>query len=222
MSNPTTTYSLHYPLENADPWFTAFDTFASEIDMAVSSVERGVRTSGVASLNTAISSLRTIAPTFITVVMSYYPTAVAEVSSASALAANQGWTILSSAPFGRAVGSFQLISSGAYAMATLYTTGFFRTNVTCFAPQSGVVRLRACVQPGSISFVGDSAWRIAGTVPNNARLTYSMTGVRSLGVGKFSLEMQARLDGGASPGSVWAMDASDALVVTVTEHLPGG
>lgn len=209
----TGTFSWVTPTENADPWLTDFEDMVSQIETTVSSVY------GYASgVNTAVTSLAQTAHAFAGIVCSVYANTTTFISSASATTGKNGWTVLSMTPYGRCVGSFRLVSSGAQMLATLDATGYWNSAVASFG-QTGAVFFRLVVSPGSVNVTTDSAWKIVGGVPTLTRLQLHGSAVASLGPGTFSAELQMR-PVTAAPASLWAFNLDDALVLTVLEHLP--
>lgn len=174
---PTTTnYGVQYPAENEDPWYPNFVNMANGFDTVISSVEQ-------------VSRPRT------TLIYSLYPAAQA-VSSATGVSQGAAgvWTVLSSAPHGQAVCSFQLVGSGAQAVIAFNGLGYMEGT---FGGGAGYIATRLVVRKsGTSSLVipSNSAWF---TIYNAAgqHQAFSWQTVASLGPGTYSGELQMRLTG---------------------------
>ena len=195
MADPTARYLFDLPNENIDPWYASFDTMVSQIDTTINSVEQLA-----VALNRA------------TLAVSLYPTASVTWNASSTLA-NFGTTgahVMSCAPYGRLVGSFQIVASGTNAWVTLAIDHYGINTLTTF--------FRGVINPGSLVVATNSAWKFKHNVAL-AHEAVSYTAPTSLGPGTYSIELQTRGLNGV--GSQYAMDTDSWLWCTVTEEHRG-
>lgn len=201
MANPTQTYKWVTPSPNDDPWDVKIGALWDSQDTTVHSVEL-------------------LAPNRVSVVISLYPTAITCYGAQATIPA---WIVMSQAAFGRLVGSFSLVRSGAQVMFTLGLTGFAQTaNLVASFTNVGPFFFRGVVQPGSISipsnaanFTADSAWQFTPSF-TQTRVNLTFQSVTSLGPGNYSVELQHRGVATAT-SSIWVMGTPDWLVLTARE-----
>ena len=167
---PTSHYGWTLPTEGQDPWYSTMDTLFNAIDTSVHSVQTGM-------------------VTHMTMVISAYPNPALFIPNVANVGAGGTWLVLSAAPYGRFVGSFSLVTSGAQAAFDLRITGDFST----FIASLQETRFRLFVSNGVNSFVvpSDSAWISVITFSGLSWVLPPFTSIVSLGPGKFSCEVQA-------------------------------
>lgn len=202
MGNPTGIYGWTFPVEGQDPFYQAFDDFASGVDVTVSSVER-------------------VTGTRHTLVLSNAPSGVLSVSSATAvlLPAGDYFTVMSQAPLGRHVGSFSLVRSGAQARLELTTQGRCNGNGTV-QTGGGTVAFR-CIITGngmtSLAVPQNSLfWSFTPGV-TEVRQHLGWTATVSLGPGAYSCELQCNAQSFTGAGSEWRITTLERTALTVLE-----
>lgn len=204
MANPTTVFGFSFPLEGADPWYTGFDTFASQIDTAISSLQTRVF---------SIQNTRT--PRHSIVISSDISSAASYVGTTAATGG--AWLVMSQFPYGRYVGSFSIIGSGAVARFDITQAGQADAGGTAAFGRTLRFRERLIINPGSLtvpSSAGDM-WQFQFDY-SDARAQTHFTAMTSLGVGNFSVEAQVQVKGLAS-ASFYNMSSQDRFMLTMTE-----
>jgi hypothetical protein len=199
MPTPTQFYRWTLPVEGQDPWFETINTAFITIDASVSSAAQ-------------------VAIPKRTMVISSYPTADLEVTSANVV--NQGatdgyWAIFSSAPFGRCVGSFHLVGSGAQALFDLRIQGAAMVNAS--GQGNNTIGFRLVLQSSSLIVPGNSQWSFRFNYSGLQQNLQAFIGTRSLGPGNFSVEIQ----GGHllfASGSYFVVPANAAGVVLIVSE----
>lgn len=200
MPNPTTYWAWPLPSENADPWYDAFQEFAGAIDTTVRSIESGLVPRA-------------------TVVLSVMPIGSMAINSSTMVSrgADGHWAIASVAPYGRFVGSFALVTSGAQANWHLTIAGLNRSAGVPALTDHLIVRFRAVVQRTGVSSLvvpNNSGWLFIFN-PSNVHQQMVFTALTSLGPGNYSAEIQASTT--AQVGSTWSMNEYDRAMLIVTE-----
>lgn len=200
MPSPTLHYGWVLPSEFADPWYVALDDMVTQMDVAVHSVE-------------VVSRPRA------TTVISLAPATNMPVSSATAAATGGTWTVLSCSPYGRWVGSFSLVGSGAHVALSLRSSAFLQGTAGFASATAGALRLRgiaARTGASSVNVTGNSAWSFAFTDIFN-RHSLAFETVASLGPGNYTLELQGRVADNTAATSVAIFGTGDPTTLVAYE-----
>ena len=194
MSNPTANWGWQFPTENQEPWYTAFDTFASAMDTTVQSVYQ-----------------QPLAP-HATLVFSAKPgTGAMSLIGSTTI---PDWSVLSDGSYGRWASSFTLINSAPLALFDMRLYGFVNSGYTSWATNGAVIQARLVINPGSIgTFTSDGEFRCAA---QGGAMHLSHVFVMSLGQGNYSLEVQGRFLSLAGQSSIWLW-SSNVQQVTMLE-----
>jgi len=130
------------------------------------------------------------------------------------------WTICSVAPYGRYVGSFSLVSSGAQATFDLRVSGFCRAAVATWTATNNTIHFRLITQrtgASSLTFPNNSAWVSEVSLGAAHLISQPFMTTHSLGPGDYSVELQMQFDLTISASSDYTMDQNDYLVLSVLE-----
>lgn len=196
---PTQNYLWNIPAANLDPWYDAHVDMVNAIDASVSSVA-------------LVSRPRT------TAVLSFFPSSLLAIHSATGASygADGYWTVCSAAPYGRLVGSFSLVGSGAYPLFQLMGTGFVQGT---YGNGPSRARFRLVVQRTGVSSLvipSNSGWyTFRNTYADHS--AFAMQAVASLGPGNYSAELQAHVTNLTGTGSHYGINNDDYLMLTMIE-----
>lgn len=216
MADPTSRFAWDVPNAGSDPWYKQFDGFISGIDTSVFSLE-----SYIGTVNSRVTLVETSAPMRQTLVISYYPGGTLPgsntLTSTTGLTAN--WQTLSSAPFGRCVGSFTIAGSGRQALVDLNLDFVIvggaspAWTVGRVTPYARVV----FVTGANTVTCGDSVFYL----PSETALMHVQAhwlATASLGAGRYSAEVQmSGVSENTGSPSKFNIDQSGYLWLTITE-----
>ena len=168
-------YSWPIPAQGIDPWYDPIDRLFSSIDVTVHSIE---------------SVTRDLHKT--TVVFSFFPSGTALIAASTSTVSPDDSIVVSCAPYGRLVGGFIVPFSGAQARFSMHPPQFGEAR-SWNAPMAvaGLCRLVDGTQPSTLNLIGNSEWSTEFRY-SRAVITPRYTAVASLGIGRYTAELQMR------------------------------
>ena len=208
MSNPTVRFNWAFPTESSEPWYTAFDTFATAIDLTVFSVSQQPL------------------PPHCTLVLSRLIVGDSQGLVVSSTGGSD-WRTMSDGENGGGawVGSFAIATSGSKALVDfsygvrMWDIG--TTTIRAFAPSASTgltFYTRGVINPGSITVPDPGQVNQVGRAINDtSALHLRVVSVVSLGTGNYSLALERLFIRGATAGLCSMAQVRGPAYCVVTE-----
>lgn len=202
MANPTQYYGWTLPTEGSDPWYQTFDDMVSATDVSVRSVEN-------------------ITGTRYTLVVSTNGSLLINSDTTGAVVGQAYFGVMSSSPFGRFVGSFSLVRSGAAALFAVSIQGRLDHVLDSIVRNDLRLAVRGVVQGNgmtSLSVPQNSLFWSHAPGVTEVQQQLRWTAAVSLGPGTYSVEWQAQvMSATTGAGSEWRSTTTDRFVAEVLE-----